>query len=395
VKIVQFGLRYSPNLGDGVIAECIAHAIKARRPDASVSHIDLSGRQGFGEVVISNRETILAIIDRLPLPLRQALVSWKLRRVLERLKPQWQAAANADLAVIGGGQIFADANLNFPMKIDAACGLLAKAETTTAVYGVGVARNWTRRGKTLFHAVARTKLQLVGARDSGSMDAWSAQMEGGPEPELTLDPGLLAASTYGPVDPGDAVGLCITDFGLLSHHATGSVAGAAASPESFYIDIVQSAVERGINVCLFCNGAAEDVVLLQKVAAAPKVVSLIESGAVLVPAMPKTPTELVQIIGACRAVIAHRLHACIVAYSYKRPIVGLGWDAKLESFFKTASVEICFSKEPSLSAKQTVSILETAIANGIDSETHDALTSQAWSGIDRLLECVPTGSAGE
>jgi hypothetical protein len=32
-------------------------------------------------------------------------------------------------------------------------------------------------------------------------------------------------------------------------------------------------------------------------------------------------------------VVAHRLHACIVAVSYGRPVIGLGWDRKVESFF--------------------------------------------------------------
>ena len=394
MRVVQFGLRYSPNLGDGVIAECIAYGIKARRPDATVDHVDLSGRTDFGEVVVANRERILAVIDRLPLALRQALVSWRLSRLLDRVAPRWdETVRGADLAVVGGGQIFADANLNFPLKIARASDLLARAGIPTVVYAVGVARNWTPKGTALFADVNKTDLRMVGVRDPGSDAAWRAQMPGGPEPELTLDPGLLAAETYGTASGTEGLGLCITDFSLLAHHATGSVAGAAQSGRDFYISIAEAAAARGLTVCLFCNGAAEDAALLADVAADPRIRSLRATGAVRVPETPTTPTELVAIIAGCAAVVAHRLHACIVAYSYRRPIVGLGWDAKLESFFDTAGVAAHFSKDPDLTPAQIADMAKAAIADGIDAPHHEALIARAWAGIDRVLGCA-TGSTG-
>lgn len=389
MKVVQFGLRYSPNLGDGVIAECIALAIAARRPDATVVPVDLSGRKAFGEVMVANRERILAVIDRLPLSLRQALVTWKLSRLLDRVAPQWQEAVDgADLAIIGGGQIFADANLNFPLKIARASAVLAASGTPTAVYGVGVARNWTRKGAALFAKVAETDLRMIGVRDAGSDDAWRAQMRGGPAPELTLDPGLLAVETYGAVPAAEGLGLCVTDFTLLAHHATGSVAGAAQSARDFYVAIAETAAARGHVVCLFCNGAAEDAALLAEVAGDPRIIALRATGSVRVPDTPRTPTALVAIIAGCATIVAHRLHACIVAYSYRRGIVGLGWDAKLESFFQTAGVAAHFSKDPALTPARIVDMAEAALADGIDPQHHADLMAQAWDGIDRVLACA-------
>src|SRR6056297_1732778 len=118
MRIVQFGLPYSPNLGDGVIAECFAHGVGEVAPGASVTAIDLSGRPGFGAAVVANRARALAVLRRLPRPARHAVVQARLRRVLSRVAPRWrEALVGADLAVIGGGQIFSDADLNFPVKV--------------------------------------------------------------------------------------------------------------------------------------------------------------------------------------------------------------------------------------------------------------------------------------
>lgn len=393
VKIVQFGLCYSPNLGDGVIAECIGHAVRAVRPDAQITHIDMSARQGFGQVVIKNREAIIAIIDHLPLFLRQQLALWKINRVVDGVQHSWTKAAQADLAIVGGGQIFSDANLNFPIKLGRVFDTLQETKTPTAVYGVGVANNWSAKGKALFHKMQHTDLQMVGVRDAGSEASWKAQVPFLPRPELTLDPGLFAAAHYGPAETTSDIGLCITDFMILAHHASGTVAGAAQGGVAFYADIVKTALEKGYRLTLFSNGAAEDQALLAKVAAHPAVAAATSSGQVVVPQAPTTPTELVKIIASCRAVIAHRLHACIVAYSYQRPVVGLGWDAKLESFFNTAGVGESFSSDPHVSPDDIVSMTIRAIAVGIDAAKHASLMEEAWDGVDRLMACARQPSA--
>ncbi len=392
MKIVQFGLCFSPNLGDGVIAECIAHGIISRRPDAEVFHVDLSARQARGEVMIANRDTILKVLDRLPLGLRQALASWKLNRLMNTVEDRWRDAAKADLAVIGGGQILSDANLNFPIKISRAAGIIAAQGTPCAVYGVGVSENWTTRGAALFQKLFDTDLRLVGVRDVGSESAWRAQVKHGPAPERTLDPGLLAADHYGAVASPQGIGICITDFGLLAHHASGDIAGTSATPLEFYASLAIAAVNSGHRATLFCNGAAEDVALLNKVATSPKLAALRKSGQVSVPATPVTPSELVAIIAGCKAIIAHRLHACIVAYSYGRSIVGLGWDAKLQSFFESAGQDACFSSDPQVSAADLVAMATTSLAAGIDMEHQKRLILEAWDGIDRLLSCAATAT---
>ncbi|WP_167767041.1 polysaccharide pyruvyl transferase family protein [Jannaschia formosa] len=380
--MAQFGLCYSPNLGDGVIAECLGHGLRARRPGVEVTHVDIAGRQDFGHVTIRGRRLMLAALHLLPQALRQPLAERKLNRIVDGVAPEWRAAARADLAVIGGGQVLSDANLNFPVKIGRAARMIAEAGTPVAIHAAGVSRNWTPRGRDLFQALAACDLRLVGTRDAASAEAWSAQFEGGPAPEIVLDPGLLAADCYGPVAAEvGLVGLCVTDFALLGHHADGVVAGGQDGVR-FYERVARALIASGRKVRLFTNGAAEDR------AARVRVVSALGDVAdrLDLPPDAERPAELVAQVAGCEVVVAHRLHACIVAYSYGRGIVGLGWDRKLQSFFETVGREDAFVAEADSPAN--IATLVQAARPADDDPRHAEVIAGAWAGIDRLLACV-------
>src|SRR6056297_2960110 len=134
LHVTQFGLCYSPNLGDGVIADCLAYGLRARRPGVEVTHVDLSGRRDFGHVTIRGRRLLLAVLHVLPRALRLPLAERKLNRIVDGVAPEWRAAAAADLAVIGGGQVLSDSSLNFPVKIGRAARMIAEAGTPVAVH---------------------------------------------------------------------------------------------------------------------------------------------------------------------------------------------------------------------------------------------------------------------
>ncbi|PWJ22183.1 polysaccharide pyruvyl transferase family protein [Jannaschia seohaensis] len=382
LRVTQFGLCFSPNLGDGVIAECLAHGLRSRHPGVEVTHIDLSGREGFGHVTVRGRRLLIAILDRLPRAVRQPLAERKLQSMVDRVAAQWHAAARADLVVIGGGQVLSDANLNFPVKVGRAARMIAEAGTPLALYAVGASRNWTPRGRDWFRELLACDLRLVGPRDIASAEAWTAQAGGGPAPEVIADPGLLAADCYGPVAAKvGVVGLCVTDFGLLEHHADGAVAGAGSGVR-FYEAVARALIASGRNVRLFTNGAAEDrAARVRVVAALADVADRLE-----LPPDAERPAELVAQIAGCEAVVAHRLHACIVAYSYGRAVIGLGWDRKLQSFFEMTGRPDGFIAEGATPAR-IVEMLEAALAAERDPR-QDGMIARAWAGIDRLLACV-------
>lgn len=393
MKLVIFGLGYSPNLGDGVIADCLAHAARTLVPGLQVEALDLSGRTGFGAVTLANRDRALRLLAALPRWLRHVLVRWKLGRMLDAAMPRWQEACrDAGAVLIGGGQLLSDADLNFPLKIARAARLARDAGLPVAVHAAGVSRNWSPAGRALFSGLFSTDLRAVGLRDAPSIAAWTAQTGGRPPaPVLARDPGLLAAECYGPA-PRRAgwVGVCVTDPAILGYHAEGAVAGAGAG---FYDGLVRALAARGRRVLLFCNGAEEDRRALA--ALAGPLADLVARGQVELAPSPDRPAALAHLIGGLDGLVAHRLHACILGYAYGRPVVGLGWDRKVESFFASVGAgRFCLTDPPVTPAAAATRLIEACEAGISAPDLARALAEARQAVADALAACGITPPGG-
>jgi polysaccharide pyruvyl transferase WcaK-like protein len=334
-RIAVFAVPYSPNLGDGVIFECLAHGLRACDPNAEVIAVDLAGRTEHGAHGVRNRNLILKILPRLPMRLRHAIVRFALGRRLDKSRKDWvRALEGCDAAIIGGGQLFSDADLNFPLKIAAAAEVLTRLNIPFAVYAVGAADNWSAEGAQLFGEVVATELTYVSARDDRSRDILrrGLPLNGSVGVAVTPDPGLLAARCFPPPPKGEAVSICITAPEVLRYHADAKL-GDDVSHE-FFRGLAMAAAAQFDKVALFTNGAAEDEQALEALLGDTQIADLVGAGKITRLPRAGTPQDLCRIIAASRGVIAHRLHACIVAYSYGIPIVGLNWDRKVQSFFE-------------------------------------------------------------
>lgn len=204
------------------------------------------------------------------------------------------------------------------------------------------------------------------------------------------DPGLLAAACYGPAPRAEGwVGLYVTDPALLGYHADGAVAGGGAG---FFEALARALSASGRRVLLFCNGAEEDRAALEALAA--PLGDLVASGSVRIAPAPDRPAALAHLVGGLDAVVAHRLHACILGYAYARPMVGLGWDRKVESFFASVGAGRFCVTDPGTPAQEVAALLAEAQRAGIDTTTHAAALAEAREGITAMLAaCGPTPPA--
>lgn len=397
-KFVNFAVRFSPNLGDGLIAECLAYGIRAQVPAAEVVSVDLAGRTYYGAKTLRNRQLALQVLKRLPGQVRTSLVANRLEKALATLAPTWNGlVAGADGVIIGGGQLFSDADLNFPLKVAQAVRSARYNDVPVAVYGVGVSRNWSSRGAQLFGELKSVEVPFIGVRDQGSMEAWNAQLAElkTPKPELTRDPGLLAAECYGPGRMTGTIGVGVTAQDVLAYHSDAAVAGAAQGIRSYLAGVVTELARRGHRVTLFCNGATEDRRTLALVADSPQVKALIQHRRVLVAPHPETPEELAHTVSSFRAVLSHRLHACIVAYAYRIPAVGLSWDKKVQSFFESVGRQAYLGMSDGLSAADTASLVERSLSDSISQNAHQRVVDEAKEGISRLLAAFKGASTGQ
>ncbi|HEY9235147.1 MAG TPA: hypothetical protein VIP08_08945, partial [Phenylobacterium sp.] len=65
--IAVANVKFSPNLGDGLLAECLEAELA--RGGAQTLAIDIAGREAFGEG-LRNRRAILSLLEMAPGPVR-------------------------------------------------------------------------------------------------------------------------------------------------------------------------------------------------------------------------------------------------------------------------------------------------------------------------------------
>jgi polysaccharide pyruvyl transferase WcaK-like protein len=400
-SIVLFNLKYSPNLGDGVIALCLENELRRHFVSRDVHSIDLAGRtQWTTPTGGSKRAAALSLLRLFPPWAGEAAVRTILGVQLRRRLLQFysEAVRGCSFAVFGGGQLFQDRDLNFPLKISAAAETCNAAGVPFGVYGVGATVSHSQAGRRLFNRVLTAcQSDVVFARDEVSV----ARLKdlGAPCAKLCFDPGLLASDlwpsslTYRNDRP--TVGLCITHPAVLRHH--GGV--VSSSPEAVIdrtIALVNRLTADKQNIVCFTNGAGEDELFLSQCHDRLRQIGIIGDQVVISPRC-KNPAELARLVASFDVVIAHRMHACILAYSYRIPAIGLRWDPKLQAFFDSVGLDDVLDLERA-SNDEIASKVSAALAAPISLERHRTALELARSGVremaDELKKVIQSSRAG-
>lgn len=398
MRILIFNVKFSENLGDGILAMCLERGLMRARADIEVETVDIAGRQAFGEAR-EGRRLLLRLLELMPTPLRRLAVSAVLARSMPRWRQLWrQSVDQADVAVIGGGNLFQDDDLNFPLKIGLVLRILRSAGLPIAVYAVGASHHWSLRARELFAGLLGNRIVHVSVRDERSRQNWRGYFGETFDVEISPDPGLLAVEmvekpreTSHGQEP--TVGVCVTHPVILRRHAGVSFSQVPVQSVSAYRDLGCELVKHGYKVLLFTNGAREDQSFLDMVMQDPASADMIASGFLTAAPRPRQPTELLDILQPLSAIVAHRLHANIVAYSFRIPHVGLGWDSKVESFFRSVGRDR-FLAHGDQGPYEIAACVRAAVAEGIDPARHAHQLEQARKGIDRLLEKLSLTFAG-
>jgi polysaccharide pyruvyl transferase WcaK-like protein len=393
-RIALVNVRYSPNLGDGLIAECLEWALRQHLPAADIVSIDLAGRTAYSAQSGAHRGRALAILSILPRSIRRLVFSSALRVLIHlKYRPVWEAQlANSDVAILGGGQLLADADLNFPLKIRSISLLCRRLGLTGAVFGAGVSRDWSHRGKATFlEALQALSPKYVALRDADSIANWCRHIRPAklPDAHLCRDPGLLAAKLYS--SPRDRlrerplVGLGVVHPHTLNMHAN-VPALSLHKAQHAWVEIIRALDSQGLDVALFTNGPLDDEGFLTEILCAAHDAGA--SGVVRL-SRPSQPSALAANIAHCDAIIAHRLHANIVAYAFAIPHVGLGWDAKLPAFF--ASVDrrgFALGDIQSVRPEQVAESIKAAMSQPISRDASEAVASEALQDVSRLVQTL-------
>jgi polysaccharide pyruvyl transferase WcaK-like protein len=389
MRLALLNLRYSPNLGDVLLCECLEFGIRKAAPTCDVLQIDITGRQAFA-APSSRRLAALAVLQRLPQTIRRVIARVVLGRSLRRIAPTWRKQfETVDAAVLGGGNLLADADLNFPLKIAAIMQAVAARGIPAAVFGIGVSDNWSRPGRTLFQkALGQVRLVDAAVRDPRSKTIWERRL--GPAvatPRIVRDPGFLTADCFPrlpkPAATGRRVGLCMTHPVALSYHADEAVPQAAAMTEWFR-EAARAFSARGDTVLLFTTGSPEDGAYIEEIGSSFD--SPAGGGAIQRVPRFESAAAMAGFISTLDLVIAHRLHACIAAYTYGVPHIGLTWDRKMLAFFESVERSGYLVSPTAMTTADVMTLADRACGEGIDGARRDQVIGETHRDIAILLQ---------
>lgn len=384
MKILVFNVKYSENLGDGILAQCIENAL-TMDAGTQVETIDLAGRTGFG-TTHQHRQYAIHVLHALPSFARRLAVAFILRPKLEKLEKEWsRKLASVDAVVLGGGNLFQDDDLNFPLKIGTLLDCVRRSGKPLAIYAVGVGEDWSVKARELFGLVQQTDLVHLSVRDGKALENWNRHFREGPTPAIVPDPGLLAAHFLEQVEDldrtGGRVGICVTDPVILMRHAGRRSPDICFRTAAEYRELIRLLARQGYSVRLFTNGAREDQRFAEKILDDEDMILYRATGVIDLIERPQLPEDVIGILRSLSVVVAHRLHACIAAYSLGVPHVGLGWDSKVASFFRSVGRETYFAGGKTASPPHVAALVTAAVADGIDPDRHGATLVEALESV--------------
>jgi polysaccharide pyruvyl transferase WcaK-like protein len=383
-----FNVKYSPNLGDGLIAECLEQAITelSTRQDLKVSSIDLAGRVGFARGN-AGRVVALKLLDRLSSPLRRAAVffpsQYNLHNIWLPHYRQMSKAANA--IIVGGGNLFSDADLNFPIKLNGALKIVSEANLPVAIYGVGVSENWTPKGIDLLRkGLKKSNIRYVSVRDHLSkihFDHFFSEAAG-MSADVVYDPALLISKFRPKIHSGSrpqVVGINITSAIAVRYHST--LKPTDEELAGWYIDLCRGMSAAGHSLALFTNGSPEDEAFLARLKPPMLAIPRLKICEI------STPYELSDLISSFSLLIAHRMHSIVSAYSYQVPVVPLAWDVKIKSLLEMLSLQTTTYEAVKTAPAEIVNLVGPRIMTKDNFfENWQTILSKCYNGVAKVTE---------
>jgi len=332
MKVVLFNVKFSPNVGDGVIAESLERFFSVRGVEAKT--FDIAGRSGIVENKrsFSLRELFIKVSSMLPRYLRRAIVVYNAKNVINKKHAEWfQEIQSADLVIVGGGNLVSDADLNFPSKITGVIDICSGLKKPVAFVGVGVSSALSKKAVSMFSSVFKYENLLgVWVRDSLSKNNFEKKFHSCasviPDPAVSVR-SFFSVNKEKVAFPPVAVNVACPANLVYSGDLLKKV--SRLDILSNYQELVDRLLDNGADsVFVFTNGAFEDEEFKSDL------LLRLQDDRVISCDRPKTPDDLVAIISGVRLVMSYRLHACIVAYSLGVKPIGFEWDSKIVAFFQ-------------------------------------------------------------
>ena len=376
IKIAICGEVYSENLGDGIIANSLKWLLLQNNPHIKISFVDFRCRDNYPPLA-TNEDDIPGSIRKLHVIFSQSSLYrklsiptlWYISKRKKFIKYCYQRIIDCDLVIIGGGQLLMDNNLNFPLKVREIIRISALLKKKVIFVACGVGRRWSALGiRTLKAALTNHAVKLVSVRDQGSLKTLMALI---PEAEsrysIIYDPAICAADAYNikPKQDNIRIGLGISAPKELKRNLNSYKRFfSRKNIEYFWLELIEQLTSNDYKIALFTNGDPEDYDFTKIIW--NKCYKLCHDGNIALLSRPTTPSILMEHISQFKTLIAHRLHANIIAYSMGIPSIGLIWDKKVEEFSHITNRDHAFITPDQVTPQLAYKKLKSSMTEKLD-----------------------------
>lgn len=362
VKIAFVGLYDEQNLGDPIIFDCTewlyrkyvaSHEIESQR--LYLDYVQKTYRPSLCER-LENKLLGLFFKGRISQNYQNALI--------EKTKEYFESTIkDYDLVVVVGGGIVKWSYQFFYTGLSALLQIGEKLNVPIVFNAVGVEGYNEHNLKCQMLKTAMHLPALVHVSTRDDLETFVNQYyDACPRRPVVrvADPAVWVSEAYGITKKkNDTIGIGIARGRIFQDN------GVNVSFREIcvlYKAIISRLVDAGYVVEVFTNGLPADTDFAKLVC-----LDLKADGLVLSQRYPANPYELVEIISSYQAIVATRLHSCIIAYSLDIPAIGLVWNDKLSLFGRNIQAEKNFIKPHKFSSEYVVNQLYEAISKGYDS----------------------------
>ena len=319
--ILIIGEWNSKNLGDNLLCSTYERLLKSLFPEAKTIRFDISSKSGVSALKQFPGKVLFKLSSYIPFlkPFAQNYHNFILEYSIKRILCRILSKKGNYIAAVAGGALVQD---YFAISLNTIGEILEKHNVPIIYNAIGVGNIKKEESKEIFRKLlTRKNIKSISARDNlKELNFTHLPIKHIP------DVAICCSQFYHITKPTEK----IIGFGILnpSFYINNSKDNAILTENDYkkYIVDVIKKIQKDTNlpIQIFSNGAMDDYLYAQNIK------KEIASPYITVAPRPKNEKELVLLINSFSYVIANRLHALILAYSFNIPTYGILWDFKVK-----------------------------------------------------------------
>ena len=321
MKVAVLGFFKSSNIGDQLIGDQLMYQLE---PFCSARLFDIKG-PGKSNIVLRVAKVILSYY--LPKVFRRELIRiYLLAKYAAILKKYYiQMIQDADLVVVGGGQLFRENDSYNLFLVERLYRLLKKFDKRFLVINCGVSEISLEPSKRLCRSFFDSHLNLLTLlRDRTSIE--NLRSIGVKSNRLDSIPDIVFAMPIKSreTNVGSFTGVCVTNPMSMAYYGDNIAIDSRRKIERKILKLVEKLCQKG-PILLFTNGNPEDHIFARNLRKSLSVFPNIR-----VARRPKCSNALLRTVLLCSKVITFRLHVFVIAKVLQVPTEIVTWDKKMK-----------------------------------------------------------------